>query len=115
MKTSTLLLLAKGFLARNSNEISANNPEYICYSINAAAAGSSSMEIQMLAARLKSLITSRIAPFCTFEDWLEEYHGIKQPNCMYTLEEEGVYYDKLQFTRHAWVRSMIAEFKAKGD
>lgn len=105
MKTSTILIRAKKYLAKNYAE-SDTKPKYICFAIDVAAIPGKKKEA------LLKLIQKRLGNHPALESWLRANHGIMQvyPGPLYVA-----YIDRMQKTRHAWINSLIAEFQAKGD
>ena len=115
MKTSTVLKHAKKYLAENKSEIGVPGKlEYICFAVNAAYNRCNISSEDMW--RIKDMIAKRLDYHATLEEWLGENHNIHAPkDWPRSNRKHTAFVNKLQKTRHAWVDSMIAEFKAKGD
>jgi hypothetical protein len=112
MKTSELLKKAKRKLAHTDID---SKEQFICHSIDEVVwKRHRDIATEENAARLKRVISQRLAPHRTLEAWLEATHSIKEPPCWYQ-HEFNLYLTKVQTTRHAWVKSMIAEYTVKGD
>jgi hypothetical protein len=112
MKTSTALNLAKKNLSKSFGD---GNYRHICIAINGTYNNGRICTEKMY--ELKALITDRLAGSVTLEDWLTKHYGIKE-----VIESDYDdnpkffnYYRKIQGARHAWIDSLIEEFKAKGD
>jgi hypothetical protein len=113
MKTSTILKKAKKQLAKDHEEVNYTDKEsFICYSITAVSEKSGSYDETD---RVREIVQSRLEPYATLETWLAVNHKIKIADWNSGFSKRNAYIDKIQATRHAWVDSMIEEFKAKGD
>jgi len=96
--------LAKQLLQRGPHD---NNGRvrYICWAIDDAVFRRSEA-YEMAAVEAKGIIHERLGgDYQSFEDWLKFKHGINP----------WIDRKKLQATRHAWLDSLIAEFKAAGN
>jgi hypothetical protein len=115
MKASEALKLVKKQVNRSYN---GNGFRHICYAIHSEYAHGR-IDTNLMY-KLKTLIHCRLNDSQTLEDWLTEHHGIKEilsweHDGMHYTDEYINYYCKVQETRHAWIDSLIKEFKAKGD
>ena len=110
MKTSKVLKHAKKYLAKNWLEDGSGKMRYICHSIIRAEELSGVPVAD--ADRVRAIIHERLHPSHTLERWLNTNHDVCY---LPDLPAQQEYVNKLQFTRHAWIDSMIAEFEAKGD
>lgn len=64
------------------------------------------------AIRAKDLINSRLSGHLSLESWL--YSHVPEIE-IYTAKRNNTFHKKVLATRIAWLNSLIAEFKAKGD
>jgi hypothetical protein len=118
MKTSAILKQTKKYLAKNylQTKDGCNNKErYICFAITDLLCSSTDNILFDECIDVRTMIRNRLAGCASLEAWLKEKHGIKQPSGSDTLKADIEYINKVQATRHAWIDSMIAEFKAQGD
>jgi hypothetical protein len=87
---------------------------YICHaSVEARLRGLISLNES---SKVQRLLMGRLAGSDSLEQWLDTHHGIKQK--FYDDGDMNAYYayvDRMQITRHAWLDSMIKEFRLKGD
>ena len=98
MKTSRILQLSKRFLADSG---------FICCAVrNTDAFGVEQRDI----GRVRSMVQDRLGVHYTLEEWLRANHGITKDNM-----HGDQWNKKMMKTRRAWVNSMIAEFRARGD
>lgn len=111
MKTSLVLFYAKNHLADSYEDYdSVDKNMYICHAIRESLKTYRYLNVSDYI-RVRNIVESRLDPYTCFESWLRVNHGIDKAS--FPSPEE--YFNKLQATRHAWVDSMIEEFKAKGD
>lgn len=106
MKTSKVFALAKVKLARDVENLF-RREKYICHAIDASVAVTYSDREEA-----KDLINERLGGCGTLESWL--YDNITGAAKL-DRTNRTAFLNKVQATRHAWVDSLIAEFKAKGD
>ena len=102
MKTSAIFRAAKPLISRKGDNAWRR---YICYAIEDS--GVPTKDIQ----RAREIITQRLGPNCnSLEVWLNKNGYIPAP-----LQMTNDQRLKMQVTRHAWLDSLIKEYKAKGD
>lgn len=114
-KTSQLLREAKKILAKSGRQTPRDGERkhrYICTALREAAKRGGA-RTWVIRAKLQGLIHNRLAPHISLEWWMRGEHGVEFKH----YPERGyiAYSSKMQRTRHAWVDSLIEEFKAKGD
>ena len=111
MKTSEALkIVKKHYLSRDNTE-HAGQSYYICI-----AAGVACDEGRITTYNKHEIIDkidSLLKGHASFEYWLRFYYGV--PVLSWYSAGYCEYQTRLQVTRHAWVKSLIAEYKRKGD
>lgn len=109
MKTSTLFKRAKALLS----DYPGSPRRYICYALDSVGEDTNVplSEIKKAKRVIIERLGQRSAARC-LETWLQVHHGVKY-NLGYQPRPDV--FKKLQTTRRAWLDSLIAEFKAKGD
>ncbi len=110
MKTSTLLTRAKANLSVTADD--PNAERFICFAIDMALANINLRRypaIRTVADQVVAEISKRLGGYAILEHWLYDKGYIPRG----TRSDE--FFVKIQETRHAWIDSMIAEYKAKGD
>ena len=107
MKKWQVLELAKGYLAKDWEETCdyENKRKYICHAIGEVVGD---RYYGYDSSGLVGVIESRLAPYCTYQDWLYKKKNISIP-----CTEEGI--TQLQRSRHNWIDAMIKEFKEKDE
>ena len=122
MKTSTILTLAKRYLNRADGTTEAGlnvmATSYICNAISIATDkwGADTNKYATQRDMLHQLIETRLEGTYSLEGWLQRMHGINVKSSLHDGEEEAyAYCSKCQATRHAWIDSLIVEFRIKGD
>ena len=120
MKTSEVLAAAKPYLDRKMQywRQGHESHRYLCFAVNSAC-HHSKITLQDCR-RVKMMIAEKLDGYKSLEEWLEKYHGIRELHYRcgtagLAQMEYDAYRDKMQVTRHAWLNSMIAEFRKKGD
>ena len=100
-----LLVRAKTLLARNASEAGPLGlARFVCTAVRDA---SDCDDADGSRYDLRVLIRERMGGISTLEEWLEYHHGILG----YPFSNHDEYLDKMQATRHAWIDSLIEEFK----
>jgi hypothetical protein len=84
---------------------------FLCYAAGEAyIKGKITWRVKELA---KVLFLDRLSDCNSLEEWLDFHHGVAV--VYYGDEKYTAFRNKMQRTRHAWIDSMIAEFKANGN
>lgn len=114
MKMSNVLKHVKKYVRRKEAMVGVYDrlSYFLCYAAEKAqAAGNISSKHER---KVKTLFESRLRGYDSLEEWLEGKHGIAMiyydDSPKYTR-----YRNKVQRTRIAWINSMIAEFRTKGN
>ena len=111
MKTSKALqIVKKQYLAHDLTDLTGQS-HYIC--IAAEMARNDGCITGSAYYRITSKITGLLGGIGSLGRWLRKHHEV--PEVLWFQGGYQDYVEKLQATRHAWVESLIAEFKAKGD
>lgn len=111
MKTSKLLKLTRDEFLWDGHGCypgyRARKPSHICFALAEAAFNVGTASADCAARKITNVISDRLGSSPTLHHWLRNKKHI--PLC--DLEDTV----KLQVTRVAWMNSLIAEYKAKGD
>ncbi len=110
IKASVLLSEAKLRLARTNP--SNQGKVFICYALNDVCFDSVHNLDWGVCGRVKAIIHDRLGKHSCLEEWLRYKQKITRKS---TGLNEIQFKNKVQELRHAWIDSLIAEFKAKGD
>lgn len=118
MKTSTIFKKAKKYLSTGNHDY--GQAYYICTAIEVAIFryeknGEVTNHSFDAVNRAQGIIHTRLGMrYNSLESWLKYEHGVVY-SPLFSDKQYDDYVTKLQATRHAWLDSLIAEFKAKGD
>ena len=105
-----ILQEAKKYLAWSAKE--KNKQMGICFALDTTCCQRVPVD-GFVVDEIKQIISSRLGGYLTLRGWLGEFGNISFETLDKDFRKNS--YRKLQATRHAWVDSMIAEFKAKDE
>ena len=110
IKTSEVFKHAKRYLATTYNDDIEGQDKFICIAIMIAASHTKRITDADIE-RCTDIVESRLEGETTMERWLQHRGCIHGNWALVDLATRN----RIQQHRHAWLDTLIAEFKAKGD
>lgn len=108
LKCWEILTEAKKSLCKDYNETRCTlKVDYLCFAISRVQTKHNNPQVDSSAQKLKSEIMKRLEGCSHYDDWLWMKHKIR---ITYNYKSQ---IDKLQFSRYAWLDSLISEYKEK--